>query len=67
MTKVPKIGDRVVVPFGGYEKEAEVIRIVDIFTPPMVEVEFKLLQEDDFTVQNLYSIERIRPAPVTSG
>jgi hypothetical protein len=62
MTKVPRVGDRVIVPFGGYEKEAEVIRIVDIFTPPKVEVEFKLQPDDDFMVYNLYSIERIRPA-----
>jgi hypothetical protein len=67
MTKVPKVGDRVIVPFGGYEMEAEVIRIVDIFTPPKVEVEFKLDEEDDFMVYNLYSIERIRPAPVRTS
>jgi hypothetical protein len=67
MTKVPKVCDRVIVPFGGDEYEAEVIRIVDIFTPPMVEVEFKLMPEDDYMVYNLYSIERIRPAPAPVG
>lgn len=67
MTKVPKIGDRVIVPFGMGELEAEVIRISDIFNPPKVEVEFKLDEDDDFTVHNLYSIEHIRPAPARTA
>jgi hypothetical protein len=67
MTNVPRVGDRVIIPFGGYELEAEVVRIVDIFTPPEVEVEFKLEEDDDFTMHNLYPIDMIRPAPVRSA
>jgi hypothetical protein len=67
MTKVPRIGDRVIIEFGGYEKEGEVVRIQDIFTPPKVEVEFKLQEDDDFTMRHLYPLDMIRPAPVRSG
>lgn len=67
MTKVPRIGDRVIIEFGGYDKEGEVVRISDIFTPPKVEVEFKLQEDDDFTMQLLYPLDMVRPAPVRSG
>lgn len=67
MTKVPRLCDRVIVPFGGYEKEGEVVWISDVFTPPMVEVEFKLEEGDDYTMRSLFPIDMIRPAPVRSG
>jgi hypothetical protein len=67
MTKAPKLGDRVIIDFGGFEKEAEVVRISDIFTPPEVEVEFKLDEHDDFTMRNMYPIDMIRPAPARAA
>lgn len=67
MDIVPKVGERVIIPFGGYDVEAEVVRISDIFTPPMVEVEFFLDEQDDEPARSLYSIDRIRPVPVAAG
>lgn len=61
MREVPKPGDRVFVPFGGYELEGEVTYVNDIFDPPMVQVEFYLDEHDSEPMRNLYDIDRIRP------
>jgi hypothetical protein len=67
MRRVPKPGDRVLVPFGSGEFAGEVTYISRISDPPHVQVEFKLDEDDDFTVRNLYPIDMIRPAPVPSA
>jgi hypothetical protein len=67
MTKVPKLGDIVIVDFGGFETKAEVVRISDIFTPPRVEVEVMVDEEDNVTIRSMYSIDMLRPAPAGAG
>lgn len=67
MEKAPRVGDRVIIHFGGGELEAEVVRVSQTFTPPHVEVEFFLDDRDDEPVRSMYSIDHIRPAPVPSS
>lgn len=67
MRKVPKPGDRVIVPAGGREVEGIVTYVSPIFDPPHVQVEYRTDDEDDEPARNLYSIERIRPAPARAA
>jgi hypothetical protein len=57
--KLPRVGDRVVVPFGGRDKEGEVTHVSA--TPPMVEVEL-WLEGGDEPMRFTYRAERVGPA-----
>jgi hypothetical protein len=61
--KLPKPGDRVMVPFGGDDVEGEVIYVNAFFDPPEAHVEFKVHEDDDFTTRNMYTLDEIRPVP----
>lgn len=67
MKTAPRVGDRVLVPFGYGEVEAEVVHVSDIFTPPKVEVEFRIEEDDEEPMRAMYSVTRIHPAPVPSA
>jgi hypothetical protein len=58
---LPRIGDRVVVPFGRGGLEGEVIRTSTTLTPPSVTVEVWLEGADEPTIVT-YPADRIRPA-----
>jgi len=47
MRKLPRIGDRVIIPFGGREKEGEVVRVSRTLTPPRITVEIWLEGGDE--------------------
>jgi hypothetical protein len=68
MRKVPKPGDRVVVPAGGREVEGIVTYVSPIFDPPHVQVEYRTDEEDESaTSRNLFPIDMIRPAPARAA
>jgi hypothetical protein len=62
MRNVPKPGDRVIVPVGGREMEAEVTYVSPIFDPPQVQVEYQF-EAENHSERNMYPIDMIRPAP----
>lgn len=59
--KLPKVGDRVIVPFGLEEKEGEVFRVSRTLTPPRVTVEIWLEGGDEPTLVT-QPADRVRPA-----
>jgi hypothetical protein len=67
MRKVPKPGDRVIVPVGRFEVEGIVTYVSPIFDPPQVQVEYSTDEEEDDRARNMFPIDMIRPAPARAA
>lgn len=66
MRKFPRIGDRVIAPFGPEDEvEGEVINISHTFDPPAVTIEFTFKYTDELHTM-VYSADQLRPAEVAT-
>jgi hypothetical protein len=66
MRKFPRVGDRVIAPFGLSEVKGEVIYISYTFDPPAVTIEFKFDEYDNELHTMVYSADQLRPADMVA-
>ncbi|MFC6088327.1 hypothetical protein [Saccharothrix lopnurensis] len=60
MKKMPKLGERVRVPFGGSMHEGEVVRTSDFGIGPLVFVAVEIEGADE-PLQGMYELEYVEP------
>lgn len=58
--KFPRVGDRVIVDFGGFDHEGEVVRVPEFGTHARIMVEIWLEGMDEPTLV-LHTVDEVRP------